>query len=447
MAELQAGGGVVTVERPRPEVRAAYRSAISQAITSGLVPDRYALRHQGRDRGDLVIRLAPRAPDRRELDPIAVPESLNDAHPAVCELRDKGNALLKVAAGSRHRALLIVQTIAAQCGRRGYDFGLRDDDKPTFQVAIEDDTFLFSLSEEYEKREVVDPDELAKAKYAWQRVSSVVRDAFSGRLVLRHEAGYSSRSWADRKRWSLLDKLPAVFGHIEEAAATAVEKRAHEEVLRRQRRQEWEDSVQRAKLEYVADITASASMSRSQTPRGPMTYAATPTASNDSPTRATTPAPRGSGRDGRETRPIESTPSAHPTSRGRSNLTISVAVPSRYPIHACSSFTSSRKTSSAASSRGSSLPSPAAWIRPQRSSRARYSTTPFHCTFNRAGAPTARGPRTRHRRTAPAQMWCLATPKIGEREVVAAMLDHDRHRIRAGQVLLAGKGFAGRGSQ
>lgn len=41
-------------------------------------------------------------------------------------------------------------------------------------------------------------------------------------------------------------------------------------------------------------------------------------------------------------------------------------------------------------------------------------------------------------------MWCLAHPKIGEREVVAALLDRDHHLIRTGQVLLADKGFAGR---
>jgi hypothetical protein len=40
--------------------------------------------------------------------------------------------------------------------------------------------------------------------------------------------------------------------------------------------------------------------------------------------------------------------------------------------------------------------------------------------------------------------WCLATPKLGEREVVAAMLDHERHRLRPGLVILADKGFAGR---
>lgn len=41
-------------------------------------------------------------------------------------------------------------------------------------------------------------------------------------------------------------------------------------------------------------------------------------------------------------------------------------------------------------------------------------------------------------------MWCLATPKLGEREVLAALLDHDRHLLRDGQILVADKGFAGK---
>jgi hypothetical protein len=41
-------------------------------------------------------------------------------------------------------------------------------------------------------------------------------------------------------------------------------------------------------------------------------------------------------------------------------------------------------------------------------------------------------------------MWCLAHPKIGEREVVTALLERDHHLIRSGQVLLADKGFSGK---
>ena len=39
--------------------------------------------------------------------------------------------------------------------------------------------------------------------------------------------------------------------------------------------------------------------------------------------------------------------------------------------------------------------------------------------------------------------WCLASPKLGEREVVAALLDHERARLRPGLVILGDKGFAG----
>ena len=41
-------------------------------------------------------------------------------------------------------------------------------------------------------------------------------------------------------------------------------------------------------------------------------------------------------------------------------------------------------------------------------------------------------------------MWCLANPKLGEREVLAALLDHNHHLLRQGQILVADKGFAGR---
>ncbi|SDN70586.1 hypothetical protein SAMN05444921_13443 [Streptomyces wuyuanensis] len=40
--------------------------------------------------------------------------------------------------------------------------------------------------------------------------------------------------------------------------------------------------------------------------------------------------------------------------------------------------------------------------------------------------------------------WCLANPKIGEREVMAALLERDHHLVRSGQVILADKGFAGK---
>ncbi|MFJ8329983.1 IS982 family transposase [Streptomyces sp. NPDC094437] len=40
--------------------------------------------------------------------------------------------------------------------------------------------------------------------------------------------------------------------------------------------------------------------------------------------------------------------------------------------------------------------------------------------------------------------WCLANPKLGEREVMTALLERDRRLVRTEQVILADKGFAGR---
>jgi hypothetical protein len=41
-------------------------------------------------------------------------------------------------------------------------------------------------------------------------------------------------------------------------------------------------------------------------------------------------------------------------------------------------------------------------------------------------------------------VWGLANPKIGEREAAEAMLRHDRHLIRPGQIIVGDKGFAGK---
>jgi hypothetical protein len=41
-------------------------------------------------------------------------------------------------------------------------------------------------------------------------------------------------------------------------------------------------------------------------------------------------------------------------------------------------------------------------------------------------------------------IWGLAHPGLGEREVTQALLERDHHLIRAGQVILGEKGFAGR---
>ncbi|BCB84845.1 hypothetical protein Psuf_021580 [Phytohabitans suffuscus] len=40
-------------------------------------------------------------------------------------------------------------------------------------------------------------------------------------------------------------------------------------------------------------------------------------------------------------------------------------------------------------------------------------------------------------------LWCLANPKLDEREVMTALIDNDHQLITSGQVILADRGFAG----
>lgn len=257
VAELQVGDGVITIPDPAPDTRASYRRAISKAISHGAVPEGYLLRHKGRDHGDLVIRLISRdeaGQSAEKLPPVPVPTTLEIVHETVRTLRDERPGLLDVADSSRGRALLVLQAIADECGRRGYEFSLRPDDNPTFQISVDGVSFGFVMFEEYESRPVMNEDDLKEAKYDWQRVRSAVQKVRSGRLAIQTGSRYSAVSWADRKRWSLAGRLPHLFAYVEQSTIETIEQRARAERERIERRQAWEQALDRARQLYVTDL-------------------------------------------------------------------------------------------------------------------------------------------------------------------------------------------------
>ncbi|WP_437773515.1 hypothetical protein [Arthrobacter sp. KNU40] len=169
-------------------------------------------------------------------------------------LRDKRPRLLDVADSSRERALLVLQAIAEECGRRGYEFSLRPDDNPTFQISMDGVSFGFVMFEEYESRPVMNEADLKEAKYDWQRVRSTVRKVRSGKLVIRTGSRHSPVSWADRKRWSLAGRLPYLFAYVEQSTIETIEQRANAERERIERRQAWERALDRARQLCVTDL-------------------------------------------------------------------------------------------------------------------------------------------------------------------------------------------------
>lgn len=257
IARLLAHDEMLTIDDPQPEVRAAYRRAISRAIADGLVPAGSALRHTGRDRGNLVIRLIPEedSPERPEHPRVPVPESSDRLHRSVRELRDSRGERLNVSPSVQHRALLILQAIADECERRGHEFALPPDDAPgTFRLTIDGVPTDFDMLEERVRRPVPNADELAEVKYEWQRVRSTVQKILSGRLLIRSGPSYSRTSWADRKRWTLDSRLPHLFAYAENQAAETLERRAREERERADRRRAWELAKIEARQRFVEDL-------------------------------------------------------------------------------------------------------------------------------------------------------------------------------------------------
>ena len=72
----------------------------------------------------------------------------------------------------------------------------------------------------------------------------------SGRLVLSLDRGYRDMKWADRKRWTLNDKLAEALGVMEELAQSARYHRQQLIELRERHHQDWELARSRARAEY-----------------------------------------------------------------------------------------------------------------------------------------------------------------------------------------------------
>ncbi len=256
LERLRAAGGVVRVEDPDPELRAGYRRAISAAVASAAVPEGYRLRHTGRGRGDLVIRLDTTAdvPQGREpLSPIPVPDTLEDSHDVVRELagRDDGVGVSdgrhSRPCGSFRASLTKANGVAtgSACGRKACR---------AFASASGEDSFDLRIWEEDEKVDRYREDEIQAKKYGWQRVSRRTTTVPSGRLVLQLDGEYRPPWWADRKRWSLVDKLPEMFTLIEDRASTAREAREQERQRVRRRREQWEAAVPEARRQYLENL-------------------------------------------------------------------------------------------------------------------------------------------------------------------------------------------------
>lgn len=252
---LMADSGTLRIVDPAPGERAAYRQAIAVVTaTDGLLPEGKRITYQGRNRGDLVIRLADRpGAAQPERPAIPVPQDL-DRDAAVIRHLIARPALLAVSEASRERALLLIQALDEECRRRGHATAHRGHE-PGFDLVIDGERVSVLVSEEKDKVSQVPADALEKVKYEWQRVRPVTTETWSGRLTMTLlESRWNTRQWADRKRWTLDSRLPLLLEKAEETALARKEERARADREKEARRRLWEESVPRAQQAYVDDL-------------------------------------------------------------------------------------------------------------------------------------------------------------------------------------------------
>jgi hypothetical protein len=322
--QLVSGAGQVTVESPTQRQRARYRRAIHHLITSHEIPDGYVLRHHGRDQGDLTIRLV-RAVDAATTEPalkVDVPHTDAEVSPEVRAL--VAGMRMAVTEPTMPRAMHILQAIANENTRRGWTLQVDPHDDRRFQITTPECSFDLALREELVDRDVPDDAVLDAAKYSWQRIPLQARKVGSGRLTLQLGQYYRARTWSDRRRWTLDDKLGAFFAELDARVAQATEERHRrdEDLLRRQKA--WDAATLDAQRVYIIDLNRRRLQEHVNANSGHGGTATMPTHWMPSPTAVTIPRrrrPFARGGNGRSRKPTGSTRSTTPKTFGTWNPT------------------------------------------------------------------------------------------------------------------------------
>jgi hypothetical protein len=213
VAAVVEANNELRVTDPKPTERAAWRRAIYALINSDATPPGLRLRHTGRDRGDLVIRLVPDTPANEPAP--RYPNRSGDTRPPIATTSsDCGDSRHRRAAKDgmgrhppdrRRAASMSPQAVCAECcssrTQRAYSFARIPEWDP----------------------------------------------GPSGRVQLKvGHSGYDQRLTGDRKSWKLEDRLALVFEKIEALAAETERRRLEAQARDAKRKVAWQAALERA---------------------------------------------------------------------------------------------------------------------------------------------------------------------------------------------------------
>ena len=261
--QLNSAGGEIYIADPSERVRAQYRRAIYDAKERGLVSEGLQLWHTGRDRGDMVIRLLKRhARPPKVASPVRAPDTARApvTKTRVIQKRVKrptidlkpALASLAVSKGLLPRCRTILQQLTDQALSRGYEV-LAGVEKSSLVIVANGEHLPFRLFEEQDTAPAPPPTKAELRRNPWRLPPTTIKVP-TGRLALRLDHHYRTRTWADRTRWRLEDRLTEVIDHVDSLARAEIERQreAHEKGLRDL--EEWEAGAAAARDAYVAAL-------------------------------------------------------------------------------------------------------------------------------------------------------------------------------------------------
>lgn len=255
-AQLTGGDGIVRIEDPDEQTRALYRRVIHAVKQHGLLPEGSVLRHTGRDRGDVVVRLYSAAnSSNSEWDSfrIATRHQRTAVDEIIAALQEDPSAL-SVSAPLLPRALELVRLLAITARARGRRLVLNTKGgRPRLSLRLEKAQRSVKIMEECDRvpHVLTDKERRRKRREPWVRLPEYDQVP-NGRLVLEiNRAGHDeSDTWRDDKRSKIENRLDKIMKEVE--AGYRADRREQEQRERawRERMQRWEQQKAQERAEW-----------------------------------------------------------------------------------------------------------------------------------------------------------------------------------------------------